>query len=213
MEEYRTGGFRHTSADDPDEHGKIILDSFDKKSRKILPYLASRGNQGTTGSMIHTAAVLSNPTTAVQGDWSGGTDGGAIAIFFGGALLGVFALVYNERKQLVNAGVEMLKAPVHLAFKMLNFALEKMNFLFDFFSPLIDGVVDKLKRDFLNRGMDEVFHMVKVYRICAGPSNVFYFYFYLKRGRLDNFLIHSPTVQDQPCPPRRFAAKAAGRGV
>src|SRR3989338_5021366 len=30
---------------------------------------------------------------------------------------------------------------------------------------------------------------------------------------LDNFLIHSPTVQDQPCPPRRFAAKAAGRGV
>ena len=130
-----------------------------------------------------------------------------------GVFLRIFALVYNERKQLVNAGVEMLKAPVHLAFKMLNFALEKMNFLFDFFSPLIDGVVDKLKRDFLNRGMDEVFHMVKVYRICAGPSNVFYFYFYLKRGRLDNFLIHSPTVQDQPCPPRRFAAKAAGRGV
>ena len=29
---------------------------------------------------------------------------------------------------------------------------------------------------------------------------------------LDNFLIHSPTAQDQPCPPRRFAAKAAGRG-
>ena len=38
-----------------------------KKSRKILPYLASRGNPGTTGSMIHTAAVLSSPQDFITG--------------------------------------------------------------------------------------------------------------------------------------------------
>ena len=51
----------------PMSMAKFFWIFLSKESRIILPYLASRGNPGATGSMIHTAAVLSSPQDFITG--------------------------------------------------------------------------------------------------------------------------------------------------
>ena len=114
-------------------------------------------------------------------------------VIFLGVLSGVFALIHNEGKQLVEAAVEggkflvncgkllidRFKAAVYFAFKMINFVFQVIKTRFyavktilDLLCAIVNSFVDKLEGDFFNGGMDEV-HRVKVYRIRQGSSNGF----------------------------------------
>ena len=104
-------------------------------------------------------------------------------------------MIYNEGKQLVEAAVEggkflvncgkllidCFKTAVYFAFKMINFVFQVIKTRFyavktilDLLCAIVDGFVDKLEGDFFNSGMDDVFHMKKVYRVRQGSSNGFY---------------------------------------
>ncbi len=104
-------------------------------------------------------------------DWHVAASGATVIFFRAALLFGLFALIYNNGKQLVNAGVKGgkflihgFKAAVHLMLKMLNFSVE-------FFGALINDFVNDFQRNFFNCGMNEVFHIENVYHMNARSSN------------------------------------------
>jgi hypothetical protein len=163
-------------------------------------------------------------STFQQTDWSGGLarPNGAILVLMAvgvvtisnGRFSGIFALVGNEGKQLIHAGVEGGKflihggkllvhgfeTPVHFVAKAAHLTaqfahiiFEAAEAVFDLLRSFINSVVDELEGNFLNRGVNEVFHMVEVYRIDKCSSNIFSpaFWTFPVPSRLDKTLTFS----------------------